>query len=130
MNQTPFQGSLLHNRSKFEVTHNNDDILFLINGLEGLHLFDKPEREWIAAQWRHTLRDQNVTESYDAKRLLKQLLTLRQTTEEPLKQRILALDQEIIDLDQTIAQKESTLSQLTYYLYGLTPAEITMVEVF
>ena len=84
--------------------------------------------EFDAFEWRHTLRDQNVSESYDAKRLLKQLLTLRQTTEEPLKQRILALDQEITNLDQTIAQKEFTLNQITYELYGLTPEEITMVE--
>ena len=127
MNQTPFQGSLLPQRSKFEVTHNDDDLFFQINGLEGLHLFDKPEREWIAAQWRHTLRDQNVTESYDAKRLLKQLLTLRQTTEEPLRQRILQLDQQITQLDQTIAQKESNLNTIVYSLYGLTPDEILML---
>jgi hypothetical protein len=119
--------TLLQPGAKLEVTNTEDEILLHINGREALHLYDKPDTPFVAAQWRHTLRDQNVTESYDAKRLLKQLLTLRQTTEEPLKQRILALDQEITALDQQIAQKESTLNQITYQLYGLTLEEIAMV---
>jgi len=120
--------ALLQPGAKLEVTNTEDEILLHINGRSALHLYDKPDTPFVAAQWRHTLRDQNVTESYDAKRLLKQLLTLRQTTEEPLKQRILTLDQEITSLDQQIAQKESSLNQITYQLYGLTPEEITMVE--
>ncbi len=76
--------TLLPPGAKLEVTNTEDEILLHINGREALHLFDKPDTPFLAAQWRHTLRDQNVTESYDAKRLIKQLLTLRQTTEEPL----------------------------------------------
>ncbi len=76
--------TLLQPGAKLEVTNTEDEILLHINGREALHLFDKPDTPFLAAQWRHTLRDQNVTESYDAKRLIKQLLTLRQTTEEPL----------------------------------------------
>lgn len=91
------------------------------SGLDVRHLYDKPQTEWIAAQWRHDLRDQNVTEAFDAKKLLKPLLTQRTTTEEPLRQRIL-------HLDQTIAHKEFTLNTIIFSLYGLSSPEIDMVK--
>jgi hypothetical protein len=95
---------------------------------ESRALYDRPDTPFLAAQWRHALRDLNVTEAFDAKKLLKHLLTLRTTTEEPLRQRILALDQEITTLDQTIATKEFALNTLVYQLYHLTPVEIAMAE--
>lgn len=76
----------------------------------------------------HALRDQNVTEASDSKKLLKQHLTQRITTEEPLRQRILHLDKQIATLDQTIAQKESALNTIIYSIYGLSTEEIAMVE--
>jgi hypothetical protein len=84
--------------------------------------------QFIAAQWRHALRDINITEAFDAKRLLKLLLNLRTTSDGPLRDRILALDAEITNLDQTINDRETTLNRLIYGLYDLTPAEIAIVE--
>jgi hypothetical protein len=109
-------------------TNTNDELALHIAGREALRLYDKPDTPFLAAQWRHALRDLNVTEAFDGKKLLKLLLTLRTTTEPPLKTRILALDQEITQLDQTIAERESALNAITYQLYGLTPEEIAMVE--
>jgi hypothetical protein len=83
---------------------------------------------FIAAQWRHALRDVNVTEAFDGKKLLKHLLTLRTTSEAPLRDRILGLDHEITALDATIAAREAELNAITYQLYRLTPEEIAMVE--
>lgn len=82
----------------------------------------------MAAQWRQALRARNVTEAYSGARLLKELLTLRNTTEEALRDRIVALDQEIIRLDEIIIDRESALNAITYQLYQLTPDEIAMVE--
>ena len=70
----------------------------------------------------------NVTEAFDAKRLLKLLFTLRTTTETTLRDRILTLDAEITTLDQTIANRETELNTIIYRLYGLTTGEIAMVE--
>jgi hypothetical protein len=105
-----------------------DELTLHISGRQALRLYDRPDTPFLAAQWRHALRDLNVTEAFDAKKLLKHLLTLRTTTEEPLRQRILALDQEITTLDQTIATKEFALNTLVYQLYHLTPVEIAMAE--
>ena len=120
--------ALLQPGARITITNTDDEIVLSISGREALHLYDKPQTEWIAAQWRHALRDQNVTEAFDSKKLLKQLLTQRTTNEEPLRQRVLQLDQQITHLDQTIAQKESTLNTIIYDLYGLTIEEIAMVE--
>jgi hypothetical protein len=110
------------------VTNTDDELLLHIAGREALHLYDKPGTRFLAAQWRHALRNLNVTEAFNATRLLKLLLTLRTTTEEPLRQRILALDPEITTLDQTLATKKSALNALIYQLYHLTAEEIAMVE--
>ncbi len=74
------------------------------------------------------MRDQRVTEAFDAKRLQRLLLDLRTTADAPLRDRLLALDAEITALDQTLVDRESALNVLIYRLYGLTPEEITMVE--
>jgi hypothetical protein len=120
--------ALLQPGSTLTVENTDDEIALSIGGRPALRLFDKPGTPFLAAQWRHALRDLNVTEAFNATRLLKLLLTLRTTTEEPLKNRILSLDQEITHLDQTIAAQESALNAITYQLYGLTPEEIAMVE--
>jgi len=110
------------------VTNTDDELALHIGGREVLRLYERPGTPFLAAQWRHTLHDLNVTEAFDAKRLLKYLLTLRTTTEDSLRARILTLDQEITQLDQTIASKETELNTITYQLYRLTPEEISMVE--
>ena len=120
--------ALLQPGATIAITNTDDEIVLTISGREALHLYDKPQTEWIAAQWRHALRDQNVTEAFDAKKLLKPLFTQRTTAEEPLRQRILHLDQQITQLDQTIAHKECELDHLAYELYGLTQEEFRIVE--
>ena len=110
------------------VTNTEDELALHIGGREILRHFDRLHLPFTAAQWRHALRGLNVTEAFNATRLLKLLLTLRTTTEDTLRDRILALDQEITTLDQTLATKESELNALIYQLYHLTPEEIAMVE--
>jgi hypothetical protein len=120
--------ALLQPGSTLTIENTDDEIALSIGGRPALRLYDKPDTPFLAAQWRHALRDLNVTESFNATRLLKLLLTLRTTTEAPLKNRILSLDQEITQLDQTIAAREAALNAITYQLYGLTQEEIAMVE--
>jgi methylase of polypeptide subunit release factors len=110
------------------VTHTDDELALHIAGREALRLYDKPDTPFLAAQWRHALRAINVTEAFNATRLLKLLLTLRSTTEDPLRDRILSLDHEITTLDATLATKEAELNAIIYGLYRLTPEEIAMVE--
>jgi hypothetical protein len=77
---------------------------------------------------RHALRDQRITESFDARRLQRLLLDLRITADAPLRDRLLALDAEITALDQTLVERESDINILIYRLYALSPEEIAMVE--
>jgi hypothetical protein len=120
--------ALLQPGATLTVTNTEDELALHLSGREALRLYDKPYTAFIAAQWRHALRDLNITESFNAPRLLKLLLTLRTTNEQTLRDRILTLDSEITTLDQTIANKEAELNAIIYRLYGLTPGEIAMVE--
>jgi hypothetical protein len=110
------------------VTNTEDELALHLSGREALRLYDKPDTPFIAAQWRHALRDLNITDSFNAPRLLKLLLTLRTTPDPALRDRILTLDQEITTLDQTLATKEAELNGIIYRLYRLTLAEIAMVD--
>jgi len=110
------------------VENTEDELVLTIGGREALRLYDRPDTPFIAAQWRHALRDTNVTAAYDGKRLLKHLLTLRTTTDATLRARILTLDTEIATLDTTIAEREAAINALIYRLYRLTPEEIATVE--
>ena len=111
-----------------DVTNSEDELVLHIGGREALRLFDRPDTLFLAAQWRHALRDINVTESFDGKKLVKKLLALRTTSEQTLRDRILSLDEEIESIGVTIAAKELELNQIIYRLYGLSPAEIEMIE--
>lgn len=110
------------------VKNTGDDIILRIGGREALRLYDRPDTPLIAVQWRHALRDLNVTEAFDARRLQRLLLDLRTTDDAPLRDRLLALDAEITALDATLAERESALNAIIYRLYALTPEEIAMVE--
>ncbi len=106
-----------------------DELVLRIGGREALRLYDRPDTPFVAVQWRHALRDRNVTEAFDATRLQRLLLDLRTTTDTPLRDRLLSLDAEITALDATLAERESALNTIIYRLYGLTPEEVVMVEV-
>lgn len=118
----------LHPGASLTVTNTADELALHIDGRQALRLYDRPDTPFLAAQWRHALRGLNVTQSFDAKKLVRLFLNLRAATEEPLKARILTLDQEITTIDQTIQAREATLNAHTYRLYHLTPEEIAMVE--
>jgi hypothetical protein len=120
--------ALLQPGATLAVTNTDDELALHIGGREALRLYDRLDTPFLAAQWRHALRDLNVTEAFNATRLLKHLLTLRATPEPTLRDRILALDSEITTLDQTIADREAALNGIIYRLYRLAPAEIAMVE--
>ena len=120
--------TLLQPGTTLAVSNTDDELALHLSGREALRLYDRPDTPFLAAQWRHALRDLNITESFNAPRLLKHLLTLRTTPEETLRARILTLDHEITALDQTIAIKEAELNAIIYRLYRLTPEEIGMVE--
>lgn len=110
------------------ITNTDDELALEINGREVLRIYDKPDTPFLAAQWRHSLRDVRVTEAFDANRLVRLLLYLRTTNEPGLRDRILALDAEITELEAKIADREAEMNAIVYGLYGLSEDEIAMVE--
>ncbi len=105
-----------------------DELRLLIDGARVIELFDQPDTPFIAAQWRQFARTTNITESFDGKRLVKALATLRATPDENLRAATVALDTQLQALDATIAAAESAINADIYKLYGLTKDEIELVE--
>jgi len=120
--------ALLEEGVRIEVENTDAEIGLIIEGNEVLRLFDKPDTPFLAAQWRHALRDVRVTQAFDGKRLLRLLLDLRTTADTGLRDRIVTLDTEIAALDGEIADRESEINALIYGLYKLEPDEIAMIE--
>ncbi len=114
--------------ARLEVVNTLDTITVRLSGVDTISLFDKPDRPFIAAQWRHALRDVNVTEAFNGQRLLNRLLDLRTTADTALQDRIVALDGEITALETEIDTAEREINALVYTLYKLLPDEIEIVE--
>ncbi|MDD3801059.1 MAG: N-6 DNA methylase [Desulfuromonas thiophila] len=120
--------SLLRPGAALAVENSDDELRLKIGASIALELFDIPDTPFIAAQWRHVLREVNVTESFNAKKLVKLLLNLRTTALNEIKERLVKLDADIRETEQKIRQAEKSMNQLVYQLYGLSAEEIRLVE--
>lgn len=118
---------LLRPGAKFVVEHTADELRIKIDGTTALELFDVPETPFIAAQWRQALRNINVTESFDARKLVKMLLNLRKSSQSEIKERLIQIDLEIQQTETAIAVAEQAMNALVYRLYGLSEVEMQMV---
>ncbi len=106
-----------------------DELKVLISGAPALELYhDSTEVEFIAAQWRHSLRSVNVTVKFSGKRLVNKLRELRRTSNSAVVKKVVVLDRQIQSLDVQIAKAEAEINALIYSLYGLTEEEIRLVE--
>lgn len=114
--------------AKLSVDSSDDEISFLINGKSVLTIFDEPNSDFVAAQWRHIARTTNVTEKYSGKRLITALLKLRKTGNANLAIGVVKLDAEIQELDKQIEVAEKEINRIIYKLYDLSEEEIRLVE--
>lgn len=89
---------------------------------------DEATAPFIAAQWRHALRDLRITEVFDPSKLLRLLLSLRKTDNSALRDQVVKLDAEIQQLDRDIAAAEAEMNEIVYGLYGLSEEERKVVE--
>lgn len=115
---------------QLSVENEYGELKILANGvslIDGIFV-DQEEASFIAAQWRHKARRTNVTEKFDAKRLVNLFLKLRKTSNKAIKDQVVKLDQDVRDLDKEIEKAEKEMNELTYELYGLTEEEIKLVE--
>ena len=114
--------------AKLVVEGTADEIRLKINGVVAIQLFDQPNSELIAAQWRNSLRAVRVTEAFDGAKLVRLLLDLRATPDPALAASLVALDREVDRIAAEVDDLEHELNILTYKLYRLTPEEIALVE--
>ena len=115
---------------KLTVTNDYGELKIMADGillLEGIFL-DEEEATFIAAQWRQKARRTNVTQKFDANRLISLLLRLRKTSNPAIIKQVVGIDADIETLDSEIARAEDDMNQLTYRLYKLTEEEIRLVE--
>ena len=122
--------AMLRPGAALNVIDENDGLQLLADNvplIEGIFL-DESEADFIAAQWRQKTRRINVTEKFEAKRLINQLLKLRKTENDAIKTQVVKLDANIQTIDENIEKAEADMNRLTYRLYGLTEEEVKLVE--
>ena len=83
---------------------------------------------FLSAHWRHAVRDTNVTEAFEGRKLIRKLLQLRRTDNPALREQVAQLDADIARLDRDIDAAERAMNAYVYDLYGLTEEEIRLVE--
>ena len=118
----------LHEGANLTVENTDDEIRLRIDDCVVIEHFADPHTPLIAAQWRHAVRDLNVTEKFTAKRLVRKLVRLRSTPDADLREGLVALDERITTLDARIADQEAEMNDLVYGLYGLSGEEVGLVE--
>ncbi|HMY69296.1 MAG TPA: hypothetical protein PL163_21815 [Leptospiraceae bacterium] len=96
--------------------------------LKTLTNWSEKESLFIYAQWKQKIRGINVTEKYNAKSLVTDLLDLVKTENSAVKDQVTALDKEIDALEKKISVKEKEMNEVVYKLYKLTDEEILLVE--
>lgn len=115
---------------KLTVANDYGELKLMADGtalIEGIFL-DEEEATFIAAQWRQKIRRTNVTQKFDANRLISLLLKLRKTSNPAIMKQVVEIDADTKALDSEIARAEDDMNQLTYRLYKLTEEEIRLVE--
>lgn len=120
---------LLQAGADLAVTCEDGELVLLVSGVAALGTYLAPQdAAFVAAQWRQKARRIRVTEKFDGKKLVRQLLTLRRTENAALRQQVVELDGDIRVLDGEIESAEGEMNALVYELYGLTEAEIALVQ--
>ncbi len=89
---------------------------------------DDPEGIFILAQWKLTAQSFPITDNTTGKRLCAGLRKLAVTNDVVIRNQIIALEKELGDLEADVAQLEAGINKTVYALYGLTGAEIRLVE--
>ncbi len=115
--------------AKLSISLDKGELQFFINGNLIFEIFlEEKESYFIYSQWKQKIRKINVTEKYNAKSLVTDLLDLVKTENSAVKDQVTALDKEIDGLDKTISVKEKEINGVVYKLYGLTDEEIKLVS--
>ena len=89
---------------------------------------DASEGEFIAAQWKVVAATFTINERTDGRKLAKALRNLAVPDNPALVQQIIALEGELSTLDADIIRQEAEMNALVNRLYGLTHAEVTLIE--
>lgn len=106
------------------------ELTFSIDGVPAIQQIYLPdaEGEFIAAQWKLLATVFSITEKTDGKKLANALRKIGETDNVALIQQIIDLQQQISGAEAEIGAEEAALNAETYALYGLSEAEILLVE--
>lgn len=121
---------MLRQGTRLTVVNEYGELKVLADGaplIAGLYL-SEDEAAFISVQWRQKIRQTNVTEKFDGKRLLNLLLKLRKTNNPAIPSQVIRIDADEQTLDAEIGAAEAQMNALTYRLYKLTDEEIRLIE--
>ncbi|MCV0394128.1 MAG: Eco57I restriction-modification methylase domain-containing protein [Rhizobiaceae bacterium] len=123
-------GQRLRPEAELDAQFSEGELRFLVDGIPVIEkvFVSKEEGPFILAQWKAVASTFSVTEKTTGKHLCDRLRKLVVTENKALIDQFIALQEELGKLEADIAAQEAEMNALTYRLYGLTKAEIALVE--
>lgn len=122
--------SLLAPGSELSCSLEKGELKFFIGGQVAIEnvLVTKAEQDFVFAQWDVLARTFVVTEKTKAKKLVDGLRRLVPAENPGLVEQVLELHRQLVEVDDALAESEREINALLYKAYGLTEAEIALVE--
>lgn len=113
-----------------DATLDDGELRFLAGGVPALDriFVTQDEGPFLLAQWKVLASTMPVTESTTGKKLADMLRTFALPGNPAVTEAVIALAADLQAGEASIATAETDMNRLTYRLYGLTPAEVAMVE--
>lgn len=123
-------GARLRPGVPMDATFENGELRFLVDGIPVIQqiFVGDAEGQFILAQWKVLASTFAVTDKTNGKKLSNALRRIGETDNAELVRQIVALQRELLGVEEQIEMEEAEMNAETYALYGLTEAEIRLVE--
>jgi len=113
-----------------DASFERGELRFFIDGVPAIErvFVDDAEGAFILAQWKVIASTFTITEKTTGKKLAETLRRVAPAAPEPLRSQVIALVETLTNTERDTATAEAEMNRRLYVLYGLTPAEIALVE--
>lgn len=120
--------NLLVPGARISAKATDDEVELFVNGKPVLSKFLLPdEAKFVAAQWRQIARRNNVTNSFDGKKLVTEARTLREGKNEFLITCVIKLEQQLSQLEADIITAQQKLDKIIFDEFNMSDDEIELV---
>lgn len=123
-------GAMLTPDATLDAEFNDGELKFFIDGHPVVEQVFLPaaEGEFIAAQWKVLASTYSVTEKTDGRKFVNALRKIGESSNPAVVVQIIEKQKELSRIEAEIATAEAEINTLVYRLYGLSAADVAIIE--